>query len=99
MFFTIVIALLSVTFPFGLDRSFELGVGIPLRTFPRSSSSAIYPRNLEEADQDLEKTAHMLFDKIRATIPMISQSITGRGKMIVETAVKNDTARCFPRRQ
>ena len=58
-----------------------------------------YPRNLEEADQDLEKTAFMLFDKIRATIPMISQSITGRGKMIVETAVKNDTARCFPRRQ
>ena len=32
----------------------------------------------------------MLFHKLKATIPMISPSITGRGKMIVETAVKND---------
>ena len=31
MFLTINIALLGVVFPFGLDRSFELGFGIPLR--------------------------------------------------------------------
>ena len=43
-----------------------------------------------EADSYLENKATMLFHKLKATIPMISPSITGRGKMIVETAVKND---------
>ena len=54
---------------------------------------------LDEASRGFLRTAKTLLDKIKAKIPMISQSITGRGKMIVETAVKNDTARCFPRRQ
>ena len=45
--------------------------------------------NRTEADNLLED-ATILFRKMKATIPMISPSITGRGKMIVETAVKND---------
>ena len=43
-----------------------------------------------EADSYLENKATMLFHKLKATIAMISPSMTGRGKMIVETAVKND---------
>ena len=44
----------------------------------------------DEASRGLLRTARKLLDKIKAKIPMISQSLTGRGKMIVETAVKND---------
>ena len=43
-----------------------------------------------ETGSYLENKANMLFHKLKATIQMISPSITGRGKMIVETAVKND---------
>ena len=59
------------------------------------------PFNLPESDEasrGLLRTARKLLDKIKAKIPMISQSTTDRGKMIVETAVKNDK-RPVPRRK